>query len=51
VISAGRSVGTMLLKVGAIRVASEIWNLTLAGIAPSCCRRSTKPDDSIAMSA
>ena len=39
-ISAGRSVGTMLLWVGAIGVGSEIWNLTPAGMTPSCCRRS-----------
>jgi len=50
-ISAGRSVGTMLLYVGAIGVGSEIWNLTPAGITPSCCRRSNSLHDSIAISA
>jgi hypothetical protein len=40
-ISAGRSVGTMLLWVGAIGIGSEIWNLTPAGMTPSYCRRSS----------
>jgi hypothetical protein len=40
-----------IVVVGAIGVGSEIWNLTTAGITPSCCRRSNSRNDSIAKSA